>query len=511
MNVISWVSRKSRFIFLYALVAALIFSGFKLLQDRSWFLGLFFFVSSFLIIYIYAISRKIPGKYLLPGVLLLILFQIYPSFYSGVVAFTNDSNGHQLNKEQAINAIIEDSMAPVPDAQPIIYTAALDRGSQEVLVIFRYPETSLWIANSTKISPLLETDVTFDSNGKALDVIGYDVLNSSETEEKGLELQEIKIELQDGLMVQPLDYDFLEVLKPTFRYSAGNDELTDLQSGTTYKPNDNGQMASQSGELLYPGWKAYVGWRNFSSIITEKEIRAPIVSVLTWTIVNAFLVVVLSFLFGLTLALIFNSPHLRSKRIYRTIFITPLAIPSVLSVLVWAGLFTTETGVIDRLFHISTPWLTDAMWARVAVLIVELWISFPYMFLITTGAIQAIPQEIIEAASIDGATHFKSFTQIKLPLVLRTVAPLLIASGAMALNNFGVIYLLTAGGPTFANSNGNAGATDILISYTYKLAFNANEGNNYGLASALSILNFILIAGASIYGLRRIKTMEGIN
>ena len=392
MNVISWVSRKSRFIFLYVLVAALIFSGFKLLQDRSWFLGLFFFVSSFLIIYIYAISRKIPGKYLLPGVLLLILFQIYPSFYSGVVAFTNDSNGHQLNKEQAINAIIEDSMAPVPDAQPIIYTAALDRGSQEVLVIFRYPETSLWIANSTKISPLLDTDVTFDSNGKALDVIGYDVLNSSETEEKGLELQEIKIELQDGLMVQPLDYDFLEVLKPTFRYSAGNDELTDLQSGMTYKPNDNGQLASQSGELLYPGWKAYVGWRNFSSIITEKEIRAPIVSVLTWTIVNAFLVVVLSFLFGLTLALIFNSPHLRSKRIYRTIFITPLAIPSVLSVLVWAGLFTTETGVIDRLFHISTPWLTDAMWARVAVLIVELWISFPYMFLITTGAIQAIPQ-----------------------------------------------------------------------------------------------------------------------
>ena len=108
MNFISWVSRKSRFIFLYALVAALIFSGFKLLQDRSWFLGLFFFVSSFLIIYIYAISRKIPGKYLLPGVLLLILFQIYPSFYSGVVAFTNDSNGHQLNKEPAINAIIEE-------------------------------------------------------------------------------------------------------------------------------------------------------------------------------------------------------------------------------------------------------------------------------------------------------------------------------------------------------------------------------------------------------------------
>jgi len=511
MSVIIWVSRKSRFIVLYALVAVLIFSGFRLLQNRSWFMGLFFFVSSFLIIYIYAISKKIPGKYLLPGVLLLILFQIYPSFYSGVVAFTNDSNGHQLSKVQAIDAIIEDSMSAVPDTQPIPYTAAVDPESQEVLIIFQYPESTLWIANSTRLTPLLETDLSFDSTGKVLKVIGYDVLSPTETEEKSLELQEIKIGLQDGVTVLPLDYEYLEVLRPNFIYSASNDQLTDLKSGTTYKPNDNGQMASQDGELLYPGWKTYVGWRNFSSIITEKEIRAPIVSVLTWTIVNAFLVVVLSFLLGLTLALIFNSPHLRSKRIYRTIFITPLAIPSVLSVLVWAGLFTTEAGVIDRLFHISTPWLTDAFWARIAVLIVELWISFPYMFLITTGAIQAIPHEIIEAASIDGATHFKSFSQIKLPLVLRTVAPLLVASGAMALNNFGVIYLLTAGGPTFANSNGNAGATDILISYTYKLAFNANEGNNYGLASALSILNFLLIAGASIYGLRKIKTMEGIN
>jgi arabinogalactan oligomer/maltooligosaccharide transport system permease protein len=511
MNVLSWVSRKSRFIVLYGLVAVLIFSGFRLLQDRSWFMGLFFFVSSFLIIYIYAISKKIPGKYLLPGVLLLILFQIYPSFYSGVVAFTNDSNGHQLSKVQAIDAIIEDSMSAVPDAQPIPYTAAVDPGSQEVLVIFRYPESTLWIANSTRLTPFLESDLSLDSTGKVIKAIGYDVLSPTETEEKSLELQEIKIRLQDGVTALPLDYEYLEVLRPNFIYSASNDELTDLQSGTNYKPNDNGQMASQDGELLYPGWKTYVGWRNFSSIITEKEIRAPIVSVLTWTIVNAFLVVVLSFLLGLTLALIFNSPHLRSKRLYRTIFITPLAIPSVLSVLVWAGLFTTETGVIDRLFHISTPWLTDAIWARVAVLIVELWISFPYMFLITTGAIQAIPHEIIEAASIDGATHFKSFSQIKLPLVLRTVAPLLVASGAMALNNFGVIYLLTSGGPTFANSNGNAGATDILISYTYKLAFNANEGNNYGLASALSILNFLLIAGASVYGLRKIKTMEGIN
>jgi arabinogalactan oligomer/maltooligosaccharide transport system permease protein len=158
---------------------------------------------------------------------------------------------------------------------------------------------------------------------------------------------------------------------------------------------------------------------------------------------------------------------------------------------VWAGLFTAETGVIDRLFHISTPWLTDPWWARLAVLIVELWSVFPYMFLIATGAIQAIPGEILEAAEIDGASPLKSFTQIKLPLVVRTLGPLLVASTAMALNN--------------------AGATDILISYTYKLAFNSAGGNNYGLASALSILNFILVGLISIYGLRKMKTMEELS
>ena len=319
------------------------------------------------------------------------------------------------------------------------------------------------------------------------------------------------VKLPDGKTYKALDFETLEAYEPTFTYNRGKDQLIDLQSGVIYQPNDNGQMASPTGEVLYPGWKAIVGFRNFTAIVDNEEIRRPIVTVLIWTFINAILCVGLSFLMGLTLALTFNSPHLRSRRIYRTIFIIPMAIPSVLSFLVWAGLFTSETGVIDRLFHISTPWLTDAFWAKIAVLIVELWITFPYMFLITTGAIQSIPNEILEAAEIDGASPLQSFRLIKLPLVLRTVAPLLVASGAMALNNFGAIYLLTGGGPTFANSNGNAGATDILISYTYKLAFNANEGNNYGLASALSILNFILVGCLSIYGFKRMKTMEGVN
>ena len=511
MRIREFVAHKSKFILSYSFVLLLLIMGARLLQDRSWFLGIFAFISAILIFYVYCIARKVPLKYLLPGVLLLIFFQIYPAVYSGYVAFTNDSNGHQLSKTQAVNAIIDDSLIPVDGIEPISYVVAKVEATKSLVVIFQYPAGTYWAGNSQLLRRLKLSQLEREPDGRVKQASGYVVFNSEQSAAYANELQNIRIKIDDSTSLQPVDIDLMEAFQPSFKYSEIGDILTDLNSGQVYSPNDNGQMVSASGEVLYPGWKVNVGWRNFSSIISDEEVKRPLLAVLLWTFVNAFLVVVLSFLMGLSLALVFNFQHLRSRRFYRTIFIMPMAIPSVLSVLVWAGLFGTETGVIDRLFHISTPWLTDNLWARVAVLIVELWLAFPYMCLICTGAIQAIPNEILEAAEIDGASPLKSFRLIKLPLVMRTIAPLLVSSGAMALNNFGAIYLLTGGGPVFSNSNGNAGATDILISYTYKLAFNSQEGNNYGLASALSILNFILVGAISVYGLRKMKTMEGVN
>jgi arabinogalactan oligomer/maltooligosaccharide transport system permease protein len=485
--------------------------GTKLLHDRAWFLAIYFYVSSGLIFFTYTVSKKTAGKYLLPGVLLLGLFQIYPAFYSGLVAFTNDSNGHQLSKSQAIDAIIQDSKIPIDSLSAVEYQAAIKDKTGELSIVFQYPISKFWIGNTTTSLQVARSKILIGDDGRLTKLNGYKLLTAAETEARSSELQNLNINLKSGISFQPQDLETLQASKPIFVFDRSADVLLNVETGEKYSPNADGQMVNRAGEILYPGWKTNIGWRNFSSIVSDKEIRRPLIAVLTWTFVNAFLVVTLSFLLGLILALIFNFPQLRSKRIYRTIFIIPMAIPSVLSVLVWSGLFTTKTGVIDRLFHISTPWLTDSFSARVAVLIVELWLTFPYMFLITTGAIQAIPNEILEAAEIDGASTLKSFNLIKLPLVIRTLGPLLVAGLAMALNNFGAIYLLTGGGPTFSNSNGNAGATDILISYTYKLAFNSQEGNNYGLASALSILNFILVGAISVYGLRRMKTMEGVN
>jgi len=502
---------KTKYLITSVVIILLLYMAAKFFQDRAWFLAIFFIFSAGLILYTYSISKKTPSKYLVPGVLLLCLFQIYPAFYSGLVAFTNDSNGHQLSKQQAIDAIIEDSRIPIETTEEIRYQTTLNEESKKITLAFQYPKGKYWLGNSESVRQYPVNQSNISQDGSLLEIPGLRILSQEESSNYSNELQNIVIRLDKDVLLQPQDMSTLELSKPVFVFDKVRDELKNVVSGENYTPNDNGQMVSDSGEVLYPGWKANVGWKNFSSVITDEEIRRPLVAVLIWTFVNAFLLIILSFLMGLILALVFNFPQLRSKRLYRTIFIFPMAIPSVLSILVWHGLFTTETGVIDRMFHISTPWLTDSLWARVAVLIVEIWSTFPYMFLITTGAIQAIPSEILEAAEIDGASTLKSFTQIKLPLVIRTVAPLLVASVAMALNNFGAIYLLTGGGPTFSNTNGNAGATDILISYTYKLAFNSDLGANYGLASALSILNFILVGVISIYGLRKMKTMEGIN
>ena len=141
------------------------------------------------------------------------------------------------------------------------------------------------------------------------------------------------------------------------------------------------------------------------------------------------------------------------------------------------------------------------------MIVVNLWLGFPYFYLVASGALQAIPAELSEAAAIDGATPRQIFNKITLPLLLKILSPLLIASFAFNFNNFNLIYLLTGGGPIAQLDGEIAGSTDILISYTYKIAF--NQGNsNLGLASAISVLIFLLVASISMYGLKKSKVLD---
>jgi arabinogalactan oligomer/maltooligosaccharide transport system permease protein len=180
-----------------------------------------------------------------------------------------------------------------------------------------------------------------------------------------------------------------------------------------------------------------------------------------------------------------------------------------LSLLVWQGLLNDQFGVVNRIFHVSIPWLFDANWAKVSCILVSAWLTVPYFFLVSMGALQSIPEELTEAGRVDGGGPFQLFRRVTLPLLLIAVAPLLIASFAFNFNNFNNIYLLTKGGPPQANSS-VAGSTDILISYTYKIAIATGKGNDFGLACAVSIIIFIIVAVISGVSFSRTRVLEDI-
>ena len=168
--------------------------------------------------------------------------------------------------------------------------------------------------------------------------------------------------------------------------------------------------------------------------------------------------------------------------------------------------FGAMNNVILPMLGLSeVPWLTDANFTRLALLMVQGWLGFPYIFIVTTGVLQSIPEELYEAATIDGATAIQKFKNITLPLVLYSMAPILITQYTFNFNNFNIIYLFNAGGPAVPNST--AGGTDILVSWIYKLTMQSGQ---YALAAALTLLLSIFVIGIAIWQFRRTKSFKEV-
>ena len=297
---------------------------------------------------------------------------------------------------------------------------------------------------------------------------------------------------------------------PARSYDESCDCITDAATGQVWTANnDEGQFQAADGSVLPQGWKVNVGFANFAKVFTDPTIAKYFLQIIVWNFAFAIGVVVLSFAFGLMVAMVMNSDRLKGKKIYRSILILPYAMPGFAMLLLWRDMFNTDYGLINKLFGIHVDWFGNPWAARAAVLIVQIWMGYPYMFLVCTGALQAIPQDLTEAAGVDGAKPLYAFRTITFPLLLVAVAPLLIASFAFNFNNFGAIYLVSGGGP-FPPDNPSAGATDLLINYTYRLAF-GGSGAQYGYAAAISILIFIIVAAVSFIGFKRTKALEEIN
>jgi arabinogalactan oligomer/maltooligosaccharide transport system permease protein len=495
-------------IVLLSLMNALAAWAAYVLIDRSRWIPLAVLVVATLAIDLVYVAPRgtLPAKFLVPGVVFLVAFQITPILYTINVAFTNYSTGHIASRPEAISAIQVNSLEPPANGRQYSMAPARTADGTLVLILRDDASGSAFAGSRNGLEPLAKADVTAGAAGITA-AKGYTLVKGADLFALDAQLRTFTVPTSGSSAIRPQGIDSAVELRPTLRYDTSQDAFIRISDGTVFKDNGKGSFATAAGKELEPGWKTAVGFQNFGTILHDPLIRGPFLRVFVWTFAFAILSVLLSFSLGLFLAIALDKSGMRFQRGYRSLLILPYAIPSFLSLLIWAGLLNDDFGVVNRLFHTNIPWLFDANWAKVSVILVDLWLTFPYFFLVSMGALQSIPGELTEAAHVDGGGAWQIFRRVTLPLLLVATAPLLIASFAFAFNNFGAIYLLTGGGPATGGSS-IAGATDILITYTYKLALASGKGQDFGLASAISIIIFLIVASISGVTFWRTKALE---
>lgn len=257
----------------------------------------------------------------------------------------------------------------------------------------------------------------------------------------------------------------------------------------------------------------WVGLSNFGSMLGgDSRMTTTFFGVLVWTLIWAFFATFSNYFLGIIVALIINQKGVKFKKLWRSILVLTIAMPQFISLLVMRSFFSSY-GVINRtlinlgiLNSISDaiPFFSDVTLARIVIIVVNMWIGIPYTMLMSSGILMNIPQDLYEAATVDGANAIQMFFKITLPQIIFTTTPYLITTFVGNINNFNVIYLMTAGGPATSEYY-VAGKTDLLVTWLYKLT---KEKMDYSLASTIGILIFVISAVFSLLTYTRSKSYK---
>jgi arabinogalactan oligomer / maltooligosaccharide transport system permease protein len=251
-------------------------------------------------------------------------------------------------------------------------------------------------------------------------------------------------------------------------------------------------FAHHNGEFTF------VGLANFLDILFARDwpvtsslsFYYTLVVTILWTVTNLFLHVGI----GIAMAMILREPWIKMRALYRVLLILPWAVPNYITALIWKGMFHRQFGAVNALLESvgveGISWFSQFSTAFCANLITNTWLGFPFMMVVTLGALQSIPRDLEQAAEIDGASGWQRFWYITLPLLKPALLPAVILGSVWTFNMFNIIYLVSAGEPD--------SATDILISDAYRWAF--SRGSRYGYASAYAVLIFFILLGYSKIG-----------
>lgn len=479
---------------------------------ESW--GVFAAMLALLVVadYVYFSRRTLPMKYILPGLAFLLAYQVFTVAYTGYVAFTNYGQGHNSTKADAIEALLVQNEQRV-EGSSSYPLAVVERDGELGFAIVDDGE----VRAGTAEEPLGAVEGAVVSDGVITELPGWDVLDRQAVLAQQNEVVGLRVPVSEDAeagSVRTQDARNGFVYRSVLDYDEAADTMTNRETGVVYTPNDNGQFEAEDGSTLNVGWRVVVGFDNFTTAFGDSRYAEPFLKVLVWTFAFAILTVGLTFFLGLFFALVLNDERVRGRKVMRALLILPYAFPAIMSYLLWRGMLNTDYGFINQVLlgGAAIPWLSNEWLARAAVLGVQLWVGFPYMFLITTGALQSIPNDVMEAARIDGAGRWRIFRSMTLPLLFIAVAPLLISSFAFNFNNFNGIEMLTEGSPRFADTSVPVGATDILITMVYSISgLDGRAATNYGLASAMSLIIFLIVATISAITFRKTQALEDIN
>ena len=468
--------------------------------------------------WVYGSARAHAARYLLPGLATFALFVLAPLLYTVYIAFTNFSGEHLLSQERVRAWFAQDLYAPDDARYAFRLHPAVEPGKFQVVVVVPRPASETFGDGSVsrqvvsgpedEFGNRLMISRPFSTNEAAARQPVTLALNIVPPQAKPLGIRDIIAarpwlkNARFSVPGQPVPLRLISLRALGYRlplWAEKEGRLVNAVTGQVLVPDPaRGNFVDEKkGSPVGPGWRVWIGTGNFQMIFRDPAIRAPFLKIFGWNVAFAFLSVAITFGIGVGLACLLQWKALRGRAIYRTLLILPYAIPAFIPILVFRGLFNEGYGEINHvlaaLFGVAPKWFTDPWLARTMILIVNAWLGYPYMMIIASGMLQAVPDELYEATAIDGAGPWTNFAQVTLPQIFPPLFPLLIASFAFNFNNFSLIYLLTGGKPDITGSATVAGTTDLLVSYTFRMAFKDSSAR-FGFASAVATLLFFVVA-----------------
>ncbi len=463
-------------------------------------------------IFVFSSERAYRWRYLFPGVSAIGIFVVFPLVCTVVIAFTNYSGSNQLAFERVVSQLQSQRYF---SGERYDFKLLETADSQYQLVLENKPLQKNYISAPLALADL-KGEIKLD---EVASLPESKVAPLKTITQNRQQLQTVNAILPSEEMLTMSSLRQFSQQSSRFSFDADSQILTNNETKERYKPNDDvgffeqiDEQGNFTGKRIEPGYTVTIGWQNFVKILTDEGVQKPFIQIFIWTVTFAFLTVVFTTLLGMIFASLVQWEALKGKAAYRLLLILPYAVPGFISILVFKGLFNQSFGeinlILNNLFGIRPEWFNDPFLAKVMILIVNTWLGYPYIMIVCMGLLKAIPHDLYEASAIDGASVWQNFTKITMPLLIKPLMPLMIASFAFNFNNFVLIQLLTQGRPSMIGTSTPAGHTDLLVSYTYRIAFEGSGTQDFGLAAAIAVIIFLLVSGLALFQIRLTKLQQ---